>query len=34
VPSEGLFRLTDQTTGKKSELTSAAEILKIMEGAE
>jgi histidyl-tRNA synthetase len=33
VPSEGLFRLTDQTTGKKSELTSAAEILKIMEGA-
>ena len=33
VSSEGLFRLTDQTTGKKSELTSAAEILKIMEGA-
>ena len=33
VLSEGLFRLTDQTTGKKSELTSAAEILKIMEGA-
>jgi len=34
VQSEGLLRLTDQTRGKKHELTSAAEILKIMEGAE
>ena len=34
VQSEGLLRLTDQTRGKKHELTSAAEILKIMERAE
>ncbi len=30
VSGEGLFRLTDQATGRKSELTSEAEILKIM----
>jgi histidyl-tRNA synthetase len=34
VLSEGLFRLTDQTTGEKSELTSAAEVIKLMEGTE
>ncbi|MBE0415962.1 MAG: ATP phosphoribosyltransferase regulatory subunit, partial [Dehalococcoidia bacterium] len=33
VSSEGLFRLTDQTTGRESELASAAQTLKIMEGS-
>jgi histidyl-tRNA synthetase len=31
VPTDGPFLLTDQATAKKSELTSAAEIVKIME---
>ena len=33
VSSEGLFCLTDQTTGKKSEVASQAELLKVMEGS-